>query len=77
VLPSFLRPHAAAFVNEPQPGDVAKEAEGAVHAALVGEIRGERRVADARRVDLETDERPRARADEDGAGLPEGDAGHC
>ena len=73
VLPALLRPHTAALVDEPEPGDVAKQAERAADAALVGEIRGERRVGDHRRLDLETDERPRARADEDRAGLPERD----
>jgi len=77
MLPPFLRPHATALVDKPQPGDVAEEAEGSAHATFVGEIRRERSVGDHGLLDLETDKRPGSDADEDRIGLSKRDGGHC
>ena len=41
------RPGPAAFLDQPQPAQVLEEADRAAHPALVREVRGEARVADA------------------------------
>ena len=54
--PQRLRQH-------PQPDHVLEEADGAVDAALVGEVGGPGRLGEHRLVELEADERPGARGD--------------
>ena len=77
VLAALRGPGAATLVQQPEAGDVAQEAVGAPHAALVRQIRREGCVVDQRPLDLDTDERPRADAEEDRSRAVERDRSDC
>ena len=67
-------PPAQRLRQQPQPHDVAQVADGAVDAALVGEVGLPAGVGQHRRVQLDADERPRPAGDVAEAGAGGGDA---
>ena len=56
-------PHAAAFLHQPQPGDVLQQAGRAADAAFVGEVQLQHRIVDHRLRRLDAQQRPGAEAD--------------
>ncbi len=73
-------PHAAAFLHQPQPGDVLQQPGRAADAAFVGEIELQHRIVDDRLRRLDAQQRPGAEADVapvgPHAGLAVGGHGH-
>ena len=73
---TFERPGPAALVEQPQARDVAEQAERSRDTALVRQIGCEGLIVDQRLLCLDSDERPRADAEECGAGPSEGHRSH-
>ena len=73
-------PHAAAFLHQPQPGDVLQQAGRAADAAFVGEVQLQHRIVDDRLRRLDAHQGPGAEADVapvgPHAGLAVGGHGH-
>ena len=60
---AVLVPHPAAFLHQPQAGDVLQQADRVAHAALVGEVQLAALVVDHRLRRLDAHQRPGAEAD--------------